>query len=130
MDMMKILVVDDNLEYLALLKEALTIAGYDVQTAADGVEGCEKLSSEQIDLIISDIRMPRLDGIKLHAFAREIDRHKGTKFVFITGFKEMYSHIPGFDAKVDFFLEKTTPVKTIIQMVDSLVFGKFAEQWT
>ena len=128
--MMRILVVDDNVEYLALLKEALTISGYDVQTAADGVEGCEKLSSEQIDLIISDIRMPRLDGIKLHAFAREIDRHKQTKFVFITGFKEMYSHIPGFDAKVDFFLEKTTPVRTIIQMVDSLVFGKFAQQWT
>ena len=126
---MEILVVDDNTEYLSLLKEALTIAGYDVHTATDGVEGCEKLTSGQIDLIISDIRMPRLDGIKLHAFAREIERHKRTKFVFITGFKEMYSRIPGFDAQIDYFLEKTTPVKEIIQLVDRLVFGKFSQQW-
>jgi len=127
--MIEILVVDDNSEYLSLLKEALTISGYDVHTAGDGVEGCEKLTSEQVDLIISDIRMPRLDGIKLHAFARETERHKRTKFIFITGFKDMYSLIPGFDAQIDFFLEKTTPVKTIIQLVDRLVFGKFAEQW-
>jgi CheY-like chemotaxis protein len=128
--MLEILVVDDNQEYLFLLKEALTISGYDVHTATDGVEACEKLTSTRVDLIVSDIRMPRLDGIKLHAFARETERYKRTKFVFITGFKDMYSSIPGFDKTVDFFLDKTAPINAIIQLVDRLVFGKFSEQWT
>ncbi len=42
------------------------------------------VSPEDIDLIVSDIKMPRFDGIKLHEFARQMERHRHTKFVFIT----------------------------------------------
>jgi CheY-like chemotaxis protein len=127
--MMEILVVDDSRDYLGLLKEGLTIAGYDVYTAEDGMEGCEILASSNIDLIISDIRMPQLDGIKLHAFARGMDRFKRKKFIFISGYKDVYSSIPKVDPEVDYFLDKTTPLKAIIRLVDQLVFGKFANNW-
>ena len=86
--MMEILVVDDNPDYLKFLREAFTLSGYDVYTAEDGIEGCEKLSSLDIDLIVSDIRMPRLDGIKLHAFARELNSYKKKKFVFLSGYRD------------------------------------------
>lgn len=124
--MMNILLVDDNAEYLRLLKEALSLSGYEVHTANDGIEGCEMLSSLDIDLIISDIRMPRLDGVKLHAFAREMNRYKKTKFVFLSGFKEVYQSVPGLDAEIDYFLDKTTPVSGILGLVDRLLFGSFA----
>jgi len=127
--MMEILVVDDNPEYLTFLKEALTISGYDVHTALDGSEGCEKLSAMNIDLIISDIRMPRLDGIKLHAFARSLDAYRRKKFVFISGYRDMFSGIPGLDPEIDYFLDKTTPLPTIIGLVNQLVFGTFAGKW-
>ena len=124
--MMNILLVDDNADYLQLLKEGLNLSGYEVHTANDGIEGCEMLTSLDIDLIISDIRMPRLDGVKLHAFAREMKRHKRTKFIFLSGFKEIYQTVPGLDAEIDYFLDKTTPVSGIRELVDRLLFGNFA----
>lgn len=126
---MKILLVDDNTDYLRLLKDALVASGYDVCVGEDGIEGCETLTSTEIDLIISDIRMPRLDGIKLHSFARKSHRYKNIKFVFLSAFKDVYGNIPGLDSRIDFFLDKTTPVDAILKMVDGLVFGNFAGKW-
>jgi len=126
---MELLVIDDNTDYLRLLKEALNASGYDVHTAEDGVEGCEVLTSTKIDLIISDIRMPRLDGIKLHSFAREMNLYKSTKFIFLSGYRDIYSNIIGTKPDIDFFLDKTTPVDMIVKLVDKLLFGGFAKNW-
>lgn len=127
--MKKILLVDDNPDYLRLLKEAFSASGYDVQTAEDGMEGCKALSSPDIDLIISDIRMPRLDGIKLHSFARKTHRYKAVKFIFLSAFKDVYCSIPGLNSEIDFFLDKTTPIDAILKMIDQLLFGTFAGKW-
>jgi CheY-like chemotaxis protein len=121
---MDILLVDDNEDYLSLMKEVLDHHGYTVHTAKDGMEGCEVLTESDIDLIISDIRMPRLDGVKLHAFAREIDRYKSTKFIFISGYGDIYSQAINLDPKLDFMLDKTTPIPDMLRLVDELIFGR------
>ncbi len=126
---MDILLIDDNLDYLTLLRDALYANGYTVHTARDGIEGCELLQSAQIDLIISDIRMPRFDGLKVHAFAREMQRYKDTKFIFISAFRDAYRDMLKLDRKRDFFLEKTTPLKDILKMVDTLLFSVFEGAW-
>ncbi len=126
---MDILLIDDNPDYLTLLRDALHANGYTVHTAKDGIEGCEILESAQIDLIISDIRMPRFDGLKVHAFAREMESHKDTKFIFISAFKDAYRGMMNLDGKRDFFLEKTTPLNDILKMVDSLIFSVFEGAW-
>jgi CheY-like chemotaxis protein len=126
---MDLLLVDDNPDYLLLLRDALYSHGYNVETAADGVEACALLSSRDFDLIISDIRMPRLDGLRLHAFTREMDRYRNTKFVFISGIREAYRDAVALNPKLDFFLEKTTPLQDIVKFVDSLVFGSFEGAW-
>ena len=126
---MDILLVDDNADYLSLLGEILRRNGYTIHTAQDGAEGCEVLAKSDIDLIISDIRMPRLDGLKLHAFAREIDRYKKTKFIFVSGFKDLYTNAIKLDPKIDFSLDKMTPVHEILQLVDRLIFGESKEFW-
>ncbi len=128
--MKDILLVDDNTDYLHLLKEALDSAGYEVHIARDGVEGCEILTSTGIDLIISDIRMPRLDGIKLHSFAREMKHHKRTKFVFLSAFKDVYMNTLHLKPGLDYFLDKMTPVQDILRLVNELLFGSLAEKWT
>jgi len=124
-----ILIVDDNADYLELLKDALYGKGYSVYTAGDGIEGCEILTSKDIDIIISDIKMPRLDGIKLHQFARQLDQYKRTKFVFITAYREMYGNMLELNPEIDFFLEKSAPVQDIIKTVNKLAFGDFAGVW-
>ena len=126
---MDILIVDDNEDYLFLLKQVFDQNGYTVHTAKDGMEGCEVLTKSDIDLIISDIRMPRLDGLKMHAFAREIDRYKKTKFIFISGFGDVYSQAIDIDPKLDFLLDKTTSVTDLLTMVDELIFGRVGGAW-
>jgi CheY-like chemotaxis protein len=126
---MDILLVDDNEDYLFLLKQVLGQNGYTVHTAKDGMEGCEVLTKSDIDLIISDIRMPRLDGVKMHAFAREIDRYKKTKFIFISGYRDVYSQAIDIDPKLDFLLDKTTSVTDLLTMVDELIFGRVGGAW-
>jgi len=122
---MDILLVDDNEDYLALMKDMLYSSGYSVTTATNGADACDILEANDIDLIISDIKMPKLDGIKLHAYARETEKYKETTFIFISGYKDVYSDLMTLDAKKDYLFDKTVPAKEIVALVNELMFGKF-----
>src|SRR5580765_5496407 len=67
-----ILVVDDDLELWRSLADALRDIGYLVEAAGDGIIALEQIASQTPDLILSDVRMPRLDGIGL---ARVLSPH-------------------------------------------------------
>ena len=80
-----ILVVDDEAEVGDVLAEILTAKGHEVETATDGLDALEKVGRRAYDLILSDIRMPRLDG---PGFYRELERlhpHLVARTVFLTG---------------------------------------------
>ncbi len=126
---MNILLVDDNADYVKLLGDLLYANGYTIHTASDGIEGCELLASTDMDLIISDIKMPRLDGIKMHGFARNQERHARTKFIFMTAFTETYKNFLPLDPELDIFIDKSMSVKEIVHLVDKVMFGKFAGLW-
>jgi two-component system, NtrC family, response regulator AtoC len=66
-----ILVVDDEVKMRRLLEIMLTQMGYDVLQAADGIEALALLANQMVDLIITDLQMPRLDGIELLRRVRE-----------------------------------------------------------
>jgi CheY-like chemotaxis protein len=61
----RILVVDDDPDILALLRLHLAAAGYEVRTAADGIKAGYMVLAEPPDLIITDVRMPDMDGFQL-----------------------------------------------------------------
>jgi len=63
--MARILIVDDDASLLDVLTMAFTDAGYAVSTARDGARGMEIASREELDAIVSDINMPRIDGFSL-----------------------------------------------------------------
>jgi len=73
-----ILVVDDNPDKLQLIEAALSLAGYQVNTAADGVEALAAIESYQPDLVITDVMMPRMNGYEL---AQRIRANPVTKFI-------------------------------------------------
>jgi len=73
-----ILVVDDNPDKLHLIEAALSLAGYQVTTASDGVEALAAIESYQPDLVITDVMMPRLNGYEL---AQRIRANPVTKFI-------------------------------------------------
>jgi CheY-like chemotaxis protein len=118
---MNVLVVDDNFDYRHLLDLTLGHGGYKVYSAEDGLEGIAVLESTDIDLVISDIRMPRMDGIKLNAYARATPKYKNINFIFVSGFKEVYASIVVLDPKLDFFLDKTTSSDEILELVHKLL---------
>ena len=73
--MAKILIVDDELSIVQVLKTLLSKNGHNVSTAADGAEAMKLLKEQVFDLLITDIRLPEMDGISLLKNARELQSH-------------------------------------------------------
>ena len=67
----RVMVVDDDAETLALLREVVAKEGYQVETAEDGESALRQLAEWQPDLVITDIHMPGMDGLALLAAVRE-----------------------------------------------------------
>ena len=74
----QVLVVDDDPDKSELLKVALSMEGYEVQTAADGKEALSAIESFQPDLVVSDIMMPEVNGYEL---ARRIRENPRTRYI-------------------------------------------------
>jgi CheY-like chemotaxis protein len=81
----RILLVDDDPMITELVVDMLSIEGYDVDTANNGLEALQKLERQRYDLIITDLHMPKLDG---SGFYRELGRrklHPLKRIIFLTG---------------------------------------------
>lgn len=115
---MKVLIVDDEAAYLQLLGDLLKDAGCTISCAADGKQAREILSQEEVDLIISDVNMPTLDGVRLHSFVREVTEARATPFVFISGVDDSQSYV--IDSNVDYFVSKKDPIQGIVALVSKL----------
>ncbi len=126
---MNILLVDDNQDYLLPMKEALYSHGYTVFAAEDGQQAHQIIGVAKFDLIISDIKMPHVDGIRLHQIVREMKQYAQTKFVFISGYRDAYGDRLKLNPDRDFFLDKTMAASEIVKFIDKLIFGKYAEVW-
>ena len=80
-----VLVVDDEPEVAALLAEVLAGSGHQTDTVANGLAALDKLAERSYDAILSDLRMPELDG---PGFYREVERRHPqlvSRFAFLTG---------------------------------------------
>ena len=118
---MNILIVDDEPSYLHLLEVSFRLEGWTVFSAADGLQGLKRLSEARMDLIISDIYMPVMDGFKLHAKVRELPDYKTTPFIFVSGFKDQNTMSAISKTANDAFVEKTNPLSFLKEWVYYLI---------
>ncbi len=89
----RVLIVDDEEEFVQALSERLTIRDYDVTTSLAGEDAIEKLGHYNFDVVILDVRMPGMDGIDV---LREIKRIKPlTEVIMLTGHATVESAIEG-----------------------------------
>ena len=80
----RVLTVDDSASMRALLNHALTANGFDVEQADDGVAALEWLAVNEVDVVITDINMPRLDGFGLIEELRKGSRHRDRPILVLT----------------------------------------------
>ncbi|WP_156839996.1 response regulator [Novosphingobium aquimarinum] len=80
----RILTVDDSASMRALLNHALTSNGFEVAQADDGVAALEWLAVNEVDVVITDINMPRLDGFGLIEQVRGGTRHRDRPILVLT----------------------------------------------
>jgi two-component system cell cycle response regulator len=107
---MRILVAEDNAGSLLILKAALKSLGHDCVPSHDGEEAWQLFQRDGADVVVSDRKMPGMDGIEL---CRRIRRHDGagyTYFIFLTGFDERAEVISGMEAGADDYLIKPLDV--------------------
>ena len=80
----RILTVDDSASMRALLNHALSSQGFDVAQAEDGEVALEWLALNEVDVVITDINMPRLDGFGLIEKLRQGNRHRDRPILVLT----------------------------------------------
>jgi len=104
--MQHILVVDDSITTRTLEKNILEAAGYDVVTATDGELALTELAKQPIDLVVSDIQMPRMDGFTLTRKLRESSEYRTLPIILVTSLENSEDREQGMMAGADAYIIK------------------------
>jgi two-component system sensor histidine kinase and response regulator WspE len=104
----RILVVDDSITVRELERQLLENRGYSVDTAVDGVDGWNTLRSGHYDLVVSDIDMPRMDGIQLVSQIKQDARLQAIPVIIVSYKDREEDRIRGLDAGANFYLTKSS----------------------
>ena len=117
----RLLVVDDEPNLLRAVAACLKAENYEVGTARSGQEALMQLAESVPDLIISDIRMPGMDGYKLARQLRGSPRTALVPIVFLTAKDETADRIEGFRAGIDAYLTKPFEPDELIAVVNGIL---------
>ncbi|MND77824.1 Gliding motility regulatory protein [compost metagenome] len=104
----RILVVDDSLTVRELQRKLLSHRGYEVAVAVDGMDGWNALRGEDFDLLITDIDMPRMDGIELVTLLRRDSRLQSLPVMVVSYKDREEDRRRGLDAGADYYLAKAS----------------------
>ena len=120
-----ILVVDDQPQNIELLEAHLVLQGYEIVKAANGEEALQKLSGNQVDLILLDVMMPGMNGYEV---CKRVKRNSADHFlpiVMLTALDSIEAKIAGLDAGADDFLNKPFQKVELVARVKNLLKIKF-----
>ena len=121
----KILIVDDDADILSVLQESISEINFvEILSAQDGMEALKILEKNKIDLLITDIRMPNLDGISLILEVRK--NYPTPPIIISTGNQDTLKESKQLD--VDGFFEKPFKMNDLISCVEKLLAMKELEQ--
>lgn len=121
--MQKILIVEDEIPYLKILSSKLTERGYKVIEATDGEKGLVLAKLENPDLILLDIKMPKMDGMTMLKLLRKDEVGKKIKVIILTNFEPDKKILGGtVDGKPSYyFIKSDTKLNDLITKIDTLL---------
>jgi len=117
-DIRNILVVDDSHELAHVIAEFLGMYGYHVYTADDGYDALEFIKKQDMDIVVSDIHMPRMDGFRLLAEIK--NRYPTLPTILITGFSVSEARKMAFEKGADAFVAKPFRLNDLKNVIDSV----------
>ena len=100
--------MDDSITSRTLLKNILEMAGYSVATAVDGLDGFTQLRSNEFDLVVSDVDMPRLSGFELTAKVRDDKKLREIPIVLVTALESREDRERGIDVGANAYIVKSS----------------------
>ena len=108
----RVLIADDDEVCREILQDAIQKEGVEVILASDGVEALEKLSEDPSDILISDLNMPRMDGLSLLKHARQ--KHPHILTIIITGYGSLQSAIDAIRLGAYDYIQKPFKIEEIM----------------
>lgn len=109
-----ILVVDDEAQITRVLKTTLSSQGYGIRTAADGNQALHEMETWSPDLVITDLRMPNMDGLEL---CRQIRAHSRVPIIVLSVKGEEAIKVEALDAGADDYVTKPFSIKELLARV-------------
>ncbi len=117
MEKKKILVVEDEERNRYLISFILNSNGLEVVTANDGLEGVEAAKKQMVDLVLMDIKMPRMDGYESTRGIRELDGYQSVPIVALTSYAMAGDEKKAMDAGCDGYVSKPIDPETIMDEI-------------
>jgi len=115
---MNILVVDDEKLIRDVIKEYLLLENFNVYESENGIDAIEKVNLYNIDLVIMDIMMPKMDG---YTSCKEIKKIKDIPFIMLSARSEEYDKLIGFDLGIDDYVTKPFSPKELVARVKAII---------
>lgn len=115
---MKILIVDDEKLIRDVIKEYATIENYEIYEAENGIEALKIIDEVDIDAIILDIMMPKMDG---YTFFKELKKDHNIPTIILSARNDEYDKLLGFDLGVDDYLTKPFSPKELMARIKAIM---------
>lgn len=122
-DKPKLLIVEDNPEMNAYLKEILS-KQFSCDIAFDGIEGLQKVQKNKYNLIVSDVMMPHVDGFELKKHINSLSHKKNIPFIFVTAKAQLHDKVDGFNMGVDDYITKPFVKEELLARIGNLLHNK------
>lgn len=103
----RVLVADDSISVRELVRQLLKSQGYEVETAVDGLDAWNKLRDATADLVVTDVDMPRMDGIELVRSIKQDNQFKNIPVVVVSYRDRPEDRARGLEARADAYLTKS-----------------------
>ena len=114
-----VLVVDDEEALRTVLSGELANEGYDVKAAADGDEAISEVEKSPFDLVLLDIKMPRMSGFEVLKYIKV--NHAKTKVVMLTGFADLKNAIESKKLGADDFVSKPYDLVDLLTTIERVL---------
>ncbi len=114
----KILIIEDEAAIRSILEELFLDAGYEVETAADGLEGLLQLKKQDISLVLLDIMMPKIDG---YTVCEMIRRESDIPVIILTALDEEQAQVRAFQLKADDYITKPFSLQLVRMRAEAVL---------